>query len=140
MPKTSMAILGEIYDAWRAQDLDWLASYLPDDFTHTMHIPATDRWQFGVCQGKRAVIERWRDVIADYEVLLFDTGKLLGDRTHAAVEIPLRYRHRGKGKVLETTKANFWTLEDGWPVKLIEYYDVGYIQSYRESLEVHETS
>jgi hypothetical protein len=23
-------ILGDIYDAWRAQDLEWLASYLPD--------------------------------------------------------------------------------------------------------------
>jgi hypothetical protein len=53
-------------------------------------------------------------------MLLFDTGTLLDDRSHAAVEIPLRYRHRSKGKLIETTKANFWTLEDGCPVKLIE--------------------
>ena len=79
------------------------------------------------------MIERWRQGIADYELLLFDTGTLLGDRSHAAVENPLRYRHRSKGKLIETTKANFWTLEDGCPVKLIEYYGVGYIQCYREA-------
>ena len=27
-------IISDIYDTWRAQDLDWLASYLPDDFSH----------------------------------------------------------------------------------------------------------
>ena len=39
MTKTMETILGDIYDAWRAQDLEWLASYLPDDFYHVMHIP-----------------------------------------------------------------------------------------------------
>jgi hypothetical protein len=29
MAKTVRAILGDIYDAWRAQNLDWLATYLP---------------------------------------------------------------------------------------------------------------
>jgi hypothetical protein len=27
-------IINDIYDAWRAQDLDLFASYLPDDFCH----------------------------------------------------------------------------------------------------------
>ena len=39
MAKTVQAILGDIYDAWRAQNLDWLATYLPDDFCHVIHIP-----------------------------------------------------------------------------------------------------
>jgi hypothetical protein len=30
MTKTE-TIIGDIYDASRAEDLDWLASYLPDD-------------------------------------------------------------------------------------------------------------
>jgi ketosteroid isomerase-like protein len=46
------------------------------------------------------------------------------------VEIPFHYRHRGTGTVLETTKANFWTLEDGWPVRLTEYYDVAELQAF----------
>ena len=39
MAKTVRAILGDIYDAWRVQNLDWLATYLPDDFCHVIHIP-----------------------------------------------------------------------------------------------------
>ena len=30
----------------------------------------------------------------------------------------------------ETTKANFWTLEDGWPVRLTEYYDVAELKAF----------
>jgi hypothetical protein len=36
MAKTVRAILGDIYDAWRAQKLDWLGSYLPDSFCHVI--------------------------------------------------------------------------------------------------------
>ena len=32
------SIIGDIYDAWRAQDLDRPASYLPDDFSHMIYI------------------------------------------------------------------------------------------------------
>jgi hypothetical protein len=32
--------------------------------------------------------------------------------------------------VLKTTKANFWTLEDSWPVKLTEYNHVAELQSF----------
>ena len=39
MSEAISAILEDYYDAWRVQDLDWLATYLPSDFCHTMHIP-----------------------------------------------------------------------------------------------------
>ena len=29
---------------------------------------------------------------------------------------------------------NFWTFEDGWPVRLAEYHDVGRIQSFSANL------
>ena len=41
MAKTVQAILGDIYDAWRAQNLDWLATYLPDDFCHVIPFQST---------------------------------------------------------------------------------------------------
>ena len=58
MTKTMETILGDIYDAWRAQDLDWLASYLPDDFCHVMHLPAGLCAIGGRCEGKHAC---WSD-------------------------------------------------------------------------------
>ena len=51
-------IVGEIYDAWRAQDLEWLASYLPDDFCHIIHIPQDIHPLGGTCRGKAASIDR----------------------------------------------------------------------------------
>ena len=61
MAKTVGAILGDIYDAWRAHDLDWLASYLPDDFCHVVHVPQSVHPLGGARKGKRLAIERWAD-------------------------------------------------------------------------------
>lgn len=134
MPKATAMILGEIYDAWRAQDIDWLASYLPNDFSHITNVPASIGPTAGSCHGKRAAIDRWRAVMDDFEVLTFDTSGLIIERNRAAAEIPFRYRHRASGKLFEMTKGSFWTLEDGWPVRLTEYYDLAYIQAFKASL------
>ena len=53
MAKTVRAILGDIYDAWRAQNLDWMATYLPDDFCHVIHIPADLHPLGGTRQARR---------------------------------------------------------------------------------------
>jgi hypothetical protein len=62
------------------------------------------------------------------------------ERNRAAIEIPFRYRHRQTGILLETTKANFWVLEDGWPVRLTEYYDVAPIRTFYASLATYRPS
>lgn len=125
-------ILGDIYDAWRAQDLDWLASYLPNDFAHIINVPASLGPTAGSCYGKKAVIDHWHAVMADFEFLMFDTSGTA--RNRAATEIPFRYRHRASGKLFELIKGTFWTLKDGWPIRLTEYYDLAYIQSFSTSL------
>ena len=58
MTKTE-TIIADIYDAWRAQDLEWLASYLPNDFTHMIYIPAEVHPLGGLCRGKAAALQRW---------------------------------------------------------------------------------
>ena len=140
MTQTMETILGDIYDAWRAQDLDWLASYLPDDFYHVMHIPAGLYPEGGVCEGKHRVIERWRSVMPTFEVLRFDTSNLLLNKNSAAAEIGMQYRHRPSGEVLDTTKANFWSFEAGWPVKLTEYYDVASIEAVTARLNARSNA
>jgi len=50
-------ILDEIYDAWRDHDLERLASYLPDEFSHVIHIPPDVYPLGGVCQGKKAALK-----------------------------------------------------------------------------------
>ncbi|MGZ5849991.1 MAG: hypothetical protein ACXWJN_05325 [Methyloceanibacter sp.] len=38
MTKTE-TVISDIYDAWLSQDLDRLATYLSDDFSHVVYIP-----------------------------------------------------------------------------------------------------
>jgi len=127
-------IVCEIYDAWRAQDLEWLASYLPDDFCHVIHIPTEIHPLGGPARGKASAIKRLGVIFDDFDFLRFDTSGLITQKGLAAVEIPVHYRHRETGAALETTIANFWTFEDGWPVKLSEYYDLGRIQEFRTAV------
>ena len=127
-------IIADMYDAWREQDLDRLASYLPDDFCHVIYIPTEIHPLGGVSNGKRAAIQRLGVIAADFDFLRFDTSDLIIQKNRAGVEIPIRYRHRQTGAPLETMIANFWTFEEGWPVKLSEYHDIGSIQAFSANL------
>jgi hypothetical protein len=51
-------------------------------------------------------------------------------KNRASLEIPIQYRHKETGTQLETVIVNFWTFEDGWPVKLAEYHDLGRIKTF----------
>jgi ketosteroid isomerase-like protein len=127
-------IVCEIYDAWRAQDMEWLASYLPDDFCHVSHIPTELHPFGGTSRGKTASVTRLGVIADDFEILQFNTSGLIVQDGRAGVEIPARYRHRETGIELTTTIANFWTFEDGWPVRLSEYHDLVRIQEFRQSV------
>lgn len=130
-------IIGDFYDAWRAQDLEWLASYLPNDFSHAIYVPREIYRDGGECQGKMQVIERWRSIVPQCEFLRFEIHTLLIHKNRAAAEISFRYRHRETGVTLDTTKANFWTFEAGWPVRLAEFYKMEGIEAMSRSLGVY---
>ncbi len=133
MTKTEI-IIGDIYDAWRAQDLEWLASYLPDDFSHMIYIPTELHPLGGLCRGKAAALDRLSIIALQFDFLRFDTSDLMIQKNRAGLEIPVHYRHRETGVQIETMIVNFWTFEDGWPVRLAEYHDIGRIQAFSASL------
>ena len=123
MAKTVRAILDDIYDAWRVQiSIGWQL-ILPDDFCHVIHIPIDLHPLGGTRRGKKEALERLQLIVEQLDFVVFDTSELLIEKNRAAVEVPIHYRHRESGAPFESTKANFWTLEDGWPVKLTEYHE-----------------
>ena len=134
MRQTAARVLKDIYDAWRVQDLDTVAGYLPDDFRHEVHIPTRVLHLGGLRAGKQSALERLRLVIVEFDFLSFDASELIIDKGRAAVEIPIRYRHRETGVPLESVFASFWTLEGDRPVRLIEYHDIGRIQAFSETV------
>jgi SnoaL-like domain len=117
-------ILGEIYDAWRDQDVERLASYLPIEFTHVIHVPSELHPIAGARLGKQAAVERLAQIFGDYRCLSLEAKELMVEGDRAAVEIQMHCRHLETSTVVTATKANFWTLENGWPLTLTEYYVV----------------
>ena len=140
MRQSAARTLKDIYEAWRVQDLDTVAGYLPDDFTHEVHIPTKVLHLGGLRAGKQSALERLRLVIVEFDFLSFDASDLMFDKDHAAVEIPVRYRHRETGVPLELVFASFWTLEGDRPVRLTEYHDIGRIQAFANTVAAVEAS
>jgi ketosteroid isomerase-like protein len=133
MTKTE-SIIGDIYDAWRAQDIAWLGSYLPDDFCHMVYFPKEIHPLGGLCRGKVAALQRWALVAQEHDLLRYDTSDLMIQKNRAGLELIGHYRHKATGLQIETTIANFWSFEDGWPVKLAEYHDIGRVQAFTAEL------
>ena len=106
----------------------------PDDFCHVIHIPQAILPLGGTCRGKAASIARLGVIADDFEFVRFDTSGLVLQDDRAGVEIPVHFRHRETGMSLETTIANFWTFEDGYPIKLSEYHDIDRIQAFSKHL------
>jgi ketosteroid isomerase-like protein len=121
--KTASIVVKQIYDAWLAHDLETVAGLLPDDFSHAVLIPTEIHPLGGLYIGKAAV-DRIRTLAAEFDFLTFDASSLIAEVNRVAVEIPIHYRHRETGVFLQTTFVDFWTFEDGRPVKLVEYHDV----------------
>lgn len=133
-------ILDEIYDAWRDHDLERLASYLPDEFSHVIHIPQDVHPLGGMCHGKKAALERLSLIFTQFDSLLLDPSEVVIDADRAAVEIQIHCRHKETGKSLESVKTNFWTLEAGWPISLAEYYDIAGLRAFMSAVAANPPS
>ncbi len=129
------ALLTDIYDAWRTQNLDLLATYLPDDFSHFINVP-TDLHPLGeVRHGKVAVLERLGLIFQQFDVERLDASQIAVNNNSATVEVRKRCRHRESGAVLDLTRSDLWTLEEGWPVKLFEHYDLDRFRAFMKSAQ-----
>jgi len=130
MSNSVQGILTDIYDAWRAQNLDLLATYLPDDFSHFINVPLEMHALGEARHGKSAVLERFELIFDQFDMQCLDTSHLSVNARSAAVQVRKQCRHRASGAVLDMTKTDLWTLEDGWPVKLFEHYDLDQFKSF----------
>ena len=78
----------------------------------------------GLCRGEVAALQRWALVAQEHDLLRYDTSDLMIQKNRAGLELIGHYRHKVTGLQIETTIANFWSFEDGWPVKFAEYHDI----------------
>ena len=110
------------------------AGFQPHDLYPQIYIPKEIHPLGGLCRGKAAALERLAVIARQFDFLRFDTGDLMIRANRVGLEIPIQYHHKATGAQLETVVVNFWTFEDGWPVRLAEYHDVGRIQAFAANL------
>ncbi len=130
MPKNARETLIDIYDAWRTNNFEWLASYLPADFSHSMNIPTDQFALSGFRQGKTESLNRLREILESFDSRHLDVGKLIVGQATATVDVTTRCERRSTGAWLRTTKKHVWRLEDGWPVSLSELYDLEEVHAF----------
>jgi ketosteroid isomerase-like protein len=132
--QTIGTVLSDIYDAWRAHNLDWLGTYLPEDFSHRINIPPAMHSLGGERLGKQAALERLSLIFALFETQRLSTNNLVIDEGKAVLEVNTLCVHRSTGAALDAKKRNLWTIEDGWPTKLDEYYDLDRFAAFMQSV------
>ncbi|HZP10419.1 nuclear transport factor 2 family protein [Methyloceanibacter sp.] len=130
MAKSSEALLTDFYDAWRAHDLDLMGTYLPDDFSHLLNIPPETLSVGGERLGKRASLMRLAEIFDGFDTQYLEPGRMIVRDAQAIVEVHTRCKHRASGVWLDTRKQHVWLLEDGWPVKLSEFYDLEQFKTF----------
>lgn len=135
MALSAQGLLTDIYDAWRAHNLDLLATYLPDDFSHFINIPIEMHPLGEVRHGKQPVIERLGLIFQQFDTRQLEIGPIALSANSASVDVQTQCWHRQSGMLLDIGKSNFWTLEDGWPVKLFEHYDLDSFRAFMKAAE-----
>lgn len=120
----------DMYDAWLAHDLDWLGSYLPADFSHSLNIPTETIDLSGTRNGKLAALSRLGEIFDSFDTQHLEPRELVFCGDKAVAEVAACCRHRASGLWLSTTKKNVWRIEDGWPVELSEFYDLDQFNAF----------
>jgi ketosteroid isomerase-like protein len=124
LSKVTLTNLVDIYDARRDHDLDRLASHLPPDFSHSLNIPREMLAVGGMREGKAETIFRLQEIFEGFDTQYIEPGQMTLDESRAVLDVRTRCKHRLSGKWLDTAKKHVWLLEDGWPVRLSEFYDL----------------
>lgn len=124
MSDSTRSTLIDIYDAWRARDLGWLGSNLPADFSHSMNIPTQTLGLSGTRDGKLAALNRLEEIFDSFDTQHLAPGELTFCGDKAVANVTTHCMDRSSGQWLCTTKKHIWRIEDGWPVKLSEFYDL----------------
>lgn len=79
-------IIGDFYDAWLDQDVERLASYLPNDFAHVIHVPSELHPLGGTRLGKAASLAQLAEIFSEYDCLSLEAQEFMIDGDRVAVK------------------------------------------------------
>jgi ketosteroid isomerase-like protein len=124
------SVVGRIYAAWTARDLQSVLQNLADDMVFALHIPAEVMPLGGETRGKAAVAAALQGLFDSFDFLAYDVGPISTDGATATCENHFRYRHKGTGDVIDGRLRHRWQVESGRARRLDEWHDVPAVKAY----------
>ena len=139
MSLSAETILTDIYAAWRAHNLDLLATYLPDDFSHFINVP-TEMHPLGEARhGKDAVIERLGLIFQQFDIQQLEIGHIAVSADSASVEVRTRCRHRPSGTVLDRNQVQSLDLGERLAGEAVRALRLDRFQTFMQEVEAKMT-
>ena len=116
-------IVRNVYEAYKKRDIEGALAHCADDVVFRWIADEERSHHAGVTSGKQEFLARLVALDHQFEYRRFEPGEIIdgGDKVAAQVELHLTRRTTGKEFVMRA--ANFWTIQDGKIVKMVEYYD-----------------
>lgn len=112
------AIVTAVYAAYARRDFDHVASVIHEDIDWVIFAPVEIFTFAGVRHGRRAVLEAFAGIAAQYSVESYKPELILADGDRAAVMSDVSFLQRASGRILRFRIANFLQFRDG---KLVEF-------------------
>jgi len=120
----------ELYRNYESRDLDKILEWLPDNFRFEWASdPDTPPSYTRVCNTKNELVERLKEISANFDFHSYRPTRILVDGDNAAAELQVEITSLKTGQRFPARIAHFWSFKDGIPVHLIEYMDTAFIAS-----------
>jgi hypothetical protein len=78
----------------------------------------------------QCALKRLAEIFNGFDTQYLEPSRLIMRDSLAIVEVHTRCQHHASGVWLDTRKQHVWLLEDGWPVKLQEFYDLEQFETF----------
>lgn len=124
------AVAAEVYNLWRAQDVESTFAYVAEDVVYALHFDEDLAPFAGVSHGREAMMAAFYAMIAEFDYLQYDPAIVGAEGDVVRVQIQFRFHHRRTGANLEGSMRSVMTVTDGQIVRCEEFLDRGLVESF----------
>lgn len=116
-------IVKRFIDAYAARDLEAASTHLADNAVFTWPARPELVPYAGTAQGKDAFMQRLRDLDDLFEIHEYRPIEVVSNGKRVASRVHVRATGKGLKRTGEIELGQFWKVENGKVVELVEYFD-----------------
>jgi ketosteroid isomerase-like protein len=123
-------IATEVYNLWRAQDVESTFAYVAEDVVYALHFDEELAPFAGVSHGREAMMGAFYAMIEEFDYLKYEPTIVGVEGDVVRVQIQFRFHHRRTGADLEGSMRSVLTVTDGQIVRCEEHLDRGLVEAF----------